>query len=219
MNIDRLHIERGIWAQGRTLVAGVDEAGRGPLAGPVVAAAVIFPLNFASEDIDDSKKLTARKREDLYGLIQANARSIGMSVIERDVIDRVNIYRASILAMQEAVAQLSPSPQVILADGNSFHHHAIAYRNLVKGDERSMTIAAASIVAKVTRDRIMTDLDSLYPAYGFAKHKGYATPQHVQAIARHGFCEIHRKSFHPRGLEADSRNQSPLEPQEVDQNV
>lgn len=197
---DRLRFERTYWRKGVTLVAGVDESGRGPLAGPVVAAAVIFPVGFWLEDIDDSKKLSESERERLFPLILERAVSVGLSVIDHEVIDRMNIYQASILAMQNAVAQLHPVPHVVLADGNSFTHQALRYRNIIKGDARSMTIAAASIIAKVTRDRIMAEIDGRYPQYGFARHKGYATPQHLEAIALHGFCDIHRKSFHPRSV-------------------
>jgi len=200
MTNDRLRIEKGYWREGVTLVAGVDEAGRGPLAGPVVAAAVIFPVRFWLEDIDDSKKLSEREREGLFPLIMERAISVGVSIIDHEVIDRMNIYRASILAMQNAVAQLRPVPDVVLADGNSFAHQTVTYRNVIQGDARSMTIAGASIIAKVTRDRIMSDLDRRYPQYGFARHKGYATRQHLEAIALHGFCEVHRKSFHPRSI-------------------
>lgn len=197
---DRLRFERTYWRKGVTLVAGVDESGRGPLAGPVLAAAVIFPVGFWLEDIDDSKKLSESERERLFPLILERAVSVGLSVIDHEVIDRMNIYQASILAMQNAVAQLHPVPHVVLADGNSFTHQALRYRNIIKGDARSMTIAAASIIAKVTRDRIMAEIDGRYPQYGFARHKGYATPQHLEAIALHGFCDIHRKSFHPRSV-------------------
>ena len=196
-------------------IAGVDEVGRGPLAGPVVAAAVIFPVGFWLEAIDDSKKLTARQREELFPVIQANAMSIGVSVVGHEQIDRMNIYHASIIAMQEAVAQLSPLPELILADGNSFHHAQIPFTNVVKGDARSMTIGAASIIAKVHRDRIMADLDARYPAYGFARHKGYATRQHLEAIARHGFCEIHRRSFHPKAISPVADALGVLKPREA----
>jgi len=177
-----------------------------------VAAAVVFPVGFWMAEIDDSKKLSAAERERLFPLIQKNAISIGVSIVGHEVIDRMNIYRASILAMQEAVARLQPTPEIVLADGNSFHHDGILYRNVIKGDTLSMTIAAASIVAKVTRDRIMADLDALYPLYGFARHKGYATPQHLEAIVKHGLCEIHRRSFHVRKLSglAESTPQSDL---------
>jgi len=204
-----------LWAAGRTRIAGVDEAGRGPLAGPVVAAAVVFPVGFWLEAIDDSKKLTPREREHLLPLIQANAVSIGVGVVGHELIDKINIYRASILAMQEAVAQLSPQPELILADGNSFHHVEIPFTNIIKGDARSMTIGAASIVAKVHRDRIMADLDELYPAYGFGRHKGYATRQHLEAIARNGFCEIHRRSFHPKAIMSAPGAPGVLEPREA----
>lgn len=215
MTAERLHFEKQVWATGRTLIAGVDEAGRGPLAGPVVAAAVVFPVGFWLEAIDDSKKLTPRERERVLPLIQANALSIGVGVVGHELIDRMNIYRASILAMQEAVSKLSPQPELILADGNSFHHSQIPFTNIIKGDARSMTIGAASIVAKVHRDRIMADLDQLYPVYGFRRHKGYATKQHLEAIARHGFCEIHRRSFHPKQLACAPDTLGQLEPSEA----
>jgi len=203
MATDRLRVEREHWQKGLTLVAGVDEVGRGPLAGPVVAAAVIFPVGFWLEDIDDSKKLSPPERERLYPVILEQAVSVGISTLGHDVIDRMNILRASILAMQNAVAELRPPPQVVLADGNSFEGKGVVYENLIGGDARSMTIGAASIVAKVTRDRIMTELDQRYPLYGFAQHKGYATRQHLDAIARHGLCDIHRRSFQPRRFRGD----------------
>ena len=204
MRTDRLRVEREHWQKGLTLVAGVDEVGRGPLAGPVVAAAVIFPVGFWLEDIDDSKKLSPRERERLYPVILEQAVSVGISTLGHDVIDRMNILRASILAMQNAVAELRPPPHVVLADGNSFVGNGVLYENIIGGDARSMTIAAASIVAKVTRDRIMAELDQRYPLYGFAQHKGYATRQHLDAIARHGLCDIHRRSFQPRRFRVDS---------------
>ena len=215
MTADRLHFEKQLWATGRTLIAGVDEAGRGPLAGPVVAAAVVFPVGFWLEAIDDSKKLTPREREHLLPLIQANAVSIGVGVVGHELIDRMNIYRASIAAMQEAVAKLSPQPELILADGNSFHHGEIPFTNIIQGDARSMTIGAASIVAKVHRDRLMAEFDELYPAYGFRRHKGYATKQHLEAIMRHGFCDIHRRSFHPKALAHSPEALGELEPKEA----
>ncbi len=200
MQLDRLQYEQALWKKGITLVAGVDEAGRGPLAGPVVAAAVIFPVDFWLEDIDDSKKLNARQRERLYPLILENAVSVGVATIDHLVIDEMNILRASVEAMRKAIAKLEPQPEMVLADGNSFHDELLAYRNIIGGDARSMTIGAASIVAKITRDRLMTELDAQYPLYGFAQHKGYATPQHLSAIAKHGLCDIHRRTFHPRAL-------------------
>jgi ribonuclease HII len=190
-----LAIEQQYWSQGLTRIAGVDEAGRGPLAGPVVAAAVLFPVGHSIEGVDDSKKLTPKKREELLALIERDAVSIGIGVVDHETIDKVNILQASILAMRLAVEKLLPAPEFVLADGNSFQHDVIRFQNLIDGDARCFSIAAASIVAKVTRDRLMDEYDKLYPRYGFARHKGYCTREHVDVIKQIGFCEIHRKSF------------------------
>jgi ribonuclease HII len=192
MNLD---IERQLWMGGIEHLAGVDEAGRGPLAGPVVAAAVVFPRDVMLEGVDDSKKVPEKTREMLATEIRRTALSIGLGVVGHDEIDRINIYRASILAMQKAVEALSVIPHLVLADGNSFSHGTIPYRNVVDGDAKSFTIAAASIIAKVERDRMMREYDRLFPAYGFSQHKGYGTPQHLRAIRQHGLCDIHRRSF------------------------
>jgi ribonuclease HII len=195
-----LTIERHYWSQGLTKIAGVDEAGRGPLAGPVVAAAVMFPQGLSIEGVDDSKKLPGKKREELLAVIERNAVSIGVGVVDHETIDRVNILQASILAMRIAVEKLAPAPEIVLADGNSFSHDTLKFENLIDGDARCFSIAAASIVAKVTRDRLMEEFDRLYPQYGFARHKGYCTREHIDAIKQLGFCDIHRRSFKLEGL-------------------
>lgn len=195
-----LRIERHYWNQGLTKIAGVDEAGRGPLAGPVVAAAVMFPQGLSIEGVDDSKKLPGKKREELLAVIERNAMSIGVGVVDHETIDRVNILQASILAMRIAVEKLAPAPEIVLADGNSFSHDTLKFENLIDGDARCFSIAAASIVAKVTRDRLMEEFDRLYPQYGFARHKGYCTREHIDAIKQLGFCDIHRRSFKLEGL-------------------
>jgi ribonuclease HII len=198
-----LFFERRYWSEGVNIIAGVDEAGRGPLAGPVVAAAVVFPKEAYLEGVDDSKKLSEHRREELFPLIRERALGIGIGVVSHEEIDRINIYQASILAMTKAIAQLSMVPSLVLADGNSFRHETIRFENIIKGDARSFTIAAASIVAKVTRDSLMREYDKLFPAYGFARHKGYGTRQHVEAIRQNGLCEIHRRSFKVADLQAE----------------
>jgi len=195
-----LEIENALWSQGIKHIAGVDEAGRGPLAGPVVAAAVIFPENLIIENVDDSKKCTAKQREELFPLIKKQALSIGIGIVDHQVIDRINILQATILAMRKSVENLNIQPEFALIDGNSFKHKTLKFQNIIKGDERSFTIAAASIIAKVTRDRLMRDLDIRFPYYGFAQHKGYGTRKHIEAIRKYGFCEVHRRSFHLSAL-------------------
>ncbi len=195
-----LEIENTLWAQGIRYIAGVDEAGRGPLAGPVVAAAVIFPNEFPIDGVNDSKKLSAKRREELFALISRQALSIGVGIVDHDLIDQINILEATHLAMQKALDNLTIKAGYILIDGNSFKHDTLQFRNIIGGDRKSYTIAAASIIAKVTRDRMMCELDLKFPQYGFAKHKGYGTRQHIEAIRAYGLCEIHRKSFHPSAL-------------------
>ncbi len=190
-----LKIEREYWRSGALLVAGVDEAGRGPLAGPVVAAAVIFQPEHCVEGVKDSKLLTAEERDDLYEKIVAEAFTYGVGIVHHDVIDRINILQATYRAMHEAIRRLSVAPSVLLVDGNRFLDIGIPYRTIVDGDALSFSIAAASIVAKVTRDRLMMAYDAQFPGYGFGQHKGYATPQHREAIQRLGLCDIHRRSF------------------------
>lgn len=185
----RLHRE------GFKLVAGVDEVGRGPLAGPVVAAAVIFPPGYFHPEITDSKRLNPRKRENLYQVIQAEALAVGLGVIEPDVIDRVNILKATLLAMCEAVEGLKLKPDYLLVDGNIRIPYSLPQEAIVKGDNLSISIAAASIVAKVSRDWIMEIYDRQYPHYLFGRNKGYGTKEHREAIEKYGLCKIHRRSF------------------------
>ena len=194
--MDLLIYERKYWLRGQRLVAGVDEAGRGPLAGPVVAAAVILPEWDIIPGVTDSKKIPEKKRERLFDEISRRAVGIGIGIVDHEVIDRINILQASLLAMNKALAALTPVPQQLLVDGNFFKHETFAVENIIKGDALSHTIGAASIIAKVTRDRLMYAFDEKYPVYGFAKHKGYGTRQHVDAIRQHGYCPIHRRTFH-----------------------
>ncbi|HTY37551.1 MAG TPA: ribonuclease HII [Bacteroidota bacterium] len=191
-----LEIEESEWAQGAEIIAGVDEAGRGPLAGPVVAGAVVLPRGVTIDGVNDSKKLSAKQRERLYHEIHAVALSIGVGIVSHEVIDRINIYQASILAMHKAIENGRLVPDLILADGNSFRHETVRYRNVIGGDAKSQTIAAASIIAKVTRDRLMMEYHAQYPEYGFDRHKGYGTRIHVEAVQRFGLCPIHRRTFH-----------------------
>jgi ribonuclease HII len=185
-------------ARGLLFVAGVDEAGCGPLAGPVVAAAVILPIKFRHKKLNDSKKVTERMRESLYADITANGKICwAFAVVESDEIDRLNILRAAHEAMRRAVAQLDPQPQHVLIDGRPVKPFPLPQTALVGGDELSFSIAAASIIAKVTRDRLMVGHDAKFPGYDFARHKGYGTPQHLAALKKHGPCPIHRRSFLP----------------------
>ena len=201
--------EDDAYGRGFQVVAGDDEVGRGPLAGPVVAAAVILPREFHHKEIKDSKLLTAKQREKLAPLIQQNALSWGLGVVEFDEIDRINILQASLLAMAKALSALSCQPDCLLIDGKQpiplklFHGLSFSVspsffqKTIVKGDQLSLSIAAASIVAKVARDAIMVVLDKQYPEYGFADHKGYGCAAHLEALRRHGPSPIHRKSFAP----------------------
>lgn len=181
--------------QGFERIAGIDEAGRGPLAGPVVSAAVVLPRGFAPGRIDDSKKLSPGARTTLYERIYAEAVSVGIGIVDAVVIDRINILKASLLSMALAVENLSPGPDFLLVDGNREIPSELAQRAVVGGDAKSVSIAAASIVAKVTRDRMMMLYDLDYPEFGFRKNKGYPTRGHKEAITAFGICPIHRKSF------------------------
>ena len=187
--------ERTCWKLGAETVAGVDEAGRGPLAGPVVAAAVIFPAEVWIHGVDDSKKLSAGRREELSRLIRECALSVGVGIVPSEVIDEINIYQAAMRAMAEAVARLTPQPNHLLIDGPRYQKSEIPYNAIVGGDAVCFSIAAASIIAKVHRDAIMRDYDEEFPCYGFAQHKGYGTQAHRDAIRAHGPCRIHRRSF------------------------
>ena len=196
---DMWHYEREALEQGHALVCGCDEAGAGPLAGPVYAAAIILPLGVEIEGLDDSKKLTEKKREALFPVIQEKALAWAVARVEAAEIDETDILSARMKAMQLAMDQLSLRPDFALIDGNRDHGRSFAlttpHRCIVKGDSLSASIAAASILAKVSRDRFMVEQDRLYPAYGFARHKGYGTAQHRAAIARLGPCPIHRRTF------------------------
>ena len=176
-------------------VAGVDEVGRGPLAGPVVAAAVILSPQKLIKGVQDSKKISDKKRRELFSLISQQAQSIGIGIVDVNLIDKLNIFRASLLAMKLAVQNLSIKPDYILIDGNSCIDLKTPQMPIVKGDTKSMSIAAASIIAKVTRDNIMLKIHKKYPKYGFDKHKGYGTVLHFEMLTQHGISPVHRKSW------------------------
>jgi len=189
--------ERLLKNSGYDLIAGVDEAGRGPLAGPVVIGAVILPLGCHLPLLNDSKKLSAKQREELYHMIKEVAISVQHVVIEKDVIDSVNIYQATILGMYQVIKRLIPEPQAVLIDAVPLPELTMPSVSLIGGDAISASIGAASIIAKVERDRIMLELDQQFPQYGFAKHKGYGTTEHIKALQQYGPCPIHRQSFEP----------------------
>lgn len=190
-----LEFENSIYETGKTLIAGIDEAGRGPLAGPVCAAAVILPKDLIIDEINDSKKLTERKREKLFDVIIENAIAYSIQFCGPEIIDSINIRQATHKAMEDAVNGLSVKPEHIFIDGNDNIPFDFPYTYIVKGDAKSQTVAAASILAKVSRDRLMVELDKDYPQYGFAKHKGYGTKAHMEAIQQYGVTVVHRKSF------------------------
>ena len=187
--------EAQAWRAGLTRIAGVDEAGRGPQAGPVVAAAVVIAPDRRVRGVADSKVLPPERREELFALIHERAVAVGVGIVDHLTIDRINILEATRLAMDQALAALALVPELIITDFVSLRACPCPQRNLVDGDARCASVAAASIVAKVTRDRLMRELDAEFPAYGFAKHKGYATVEHIAAIDRHGLCPQHRRSF------------------------
>ena len=203
--IDRFAFERVLWDGGLTRVAGVDEAGRGPLAGPVVAAAVILPVEWLNaglpaglEGLNDSKQLTVAQRERFFAVLIASPEiQFAIARIDADTIDAINILQATHRAMNAALAQLQPPPEHALVDGTRVKSLRFPQTPLVKGDARSYSIAAASVLAKVTRDRWMVVYDAQWPAYGFVEHKGYGTARHLAALERHGPCPIHRRSFAP----------------------
>lgn len=196
-----LESEHGAAAMGFARIAGVDEAGRGPLAGPIVAGAVILCADALARGelagLNDSKKLKESHRESLFEQLQCGGHAIGCAIVEAEEIDRLGIQQANYTAMVRAVAGLVPSPDYVLVDGFQVPGLAQPQLRLIKGDARSLSIAAASIVAKVTRDRMMLTLDAAFPGYGFARHKGYGTAEHLEAIQRLGPCDIHRRSFAP----------------------
>jgi len=184
-------------------VAGLDEAGRGPLAGPVVAAAVVLPPGTRIRGVDDSKRLEPERREELYEVIRARALGIGVGLVDAPTIDRVNILQATRRAMGMALGALGLEPELVLTDFVALDGLRCPQRNLVEGDRRSATVAAASIIAKVTRDRMMAEADREYPAYGFGRHKGYATLEHLAALMMHGPCPLHRRTFSGVVLQQD----------------
>jgi ribonuclease HII len=189
-----LEFEERLWAKGCRYVCGVDEVGRGPLAGPVLAAAVILPVGLQIDGVTDSKQLTAARRRELYDVIKDNAVAIGVGAASHAAIDRLGIMTAIHSSFRRALMHLRMAPDYLLVDGFPIPYDG-AQTALFKGDSRSQTIAAASIIAKVTRDRLMEVLDPRYPQYGFAQHKGYGTASHLEALRKHGPCAIHRRSF------------------------
>jgi ribonuclease HII len=207
---DRFEFERVLWRQNVTRVAGVDEAGRGPLAGPVVAAAAILPPRWAESGLpaelaglNDSKQLTEAQREKFFAFItRCGEIEFGIAGVDAGVIDEINILQATHRAMNDALAKLNPPPPHALVDGRPVKTLRVPQTAIVKGDARSYSIAAASVLAKVTRDRLMLKFHAQFPAYGFAGHKGYGTAKHLAAIEKHGACPIHRKTFAPLKTEA-----------------
>lgn len=193
---DLLKYEKELYEKNISLIAGVDEVGRGPLVGPVVAAAVILPKNYELLGLTDSKKLSEKKRNAFYEILQTDAIAIGVGVISAKIIDEVNIYEASKLAMKEALSNLKIKPEYVLIDAMPLDLD-VDSTSIIHGDALSLSIAAASVIAKVTRDKMMYDLDKIYPEYGFAKHKGYPTKQHLQAIKKYGVLDNYRFSYKP----------------------
>ncbi len=189
------YFEKLYYGQGYRRIAGVDEAGRGPLAGPVVAAAVILPKNGIGQELFDSKQIPSKRREELYKIILSKSVAVGIGTVSHEEIDQLNILQATLKAMVLAVQNLSLSPDFILIDGHQFIQLPLPQRPIRKGDRICNSIAAASIVAKVTRDRMMLECHQKYPQYNFARHKGYGTKEHRRAIERFGVCELHRKTF------------------------
>ena len=189
-------IEEELYNSGANLICGIDEAGRGPLAGPVVVAAAIMPRDSMIEGVNDSKKVSEKKREKLYDLITDEAIAYGVGIIDQKEIDRINILNATKEGLTMAVKELNPKPDLITVDALSkIDTEGIPYKSIIKGDAKCYSIACASIIAKVTRDRIMRQWDEVYPQYGFIKHKGYGTAAHISAIKEYGLCPLHRLSF------------------------
>ena len=189
-------IDKSYFKEGYNYICGIDEAGRGPLAGPVVVAAVIMPKDSMIEGVTDSKKVSEKKREKLYELIIEEAISYSVGIVDQNEIDRINILNATKAGLTEAVRTLKVKPELILVDAlTNIDTCGVPYQSIIKGDAKSYSIAAASIIAKVTRDRIMREWDKVYPQYGFEKHKGYGTAAHISAIKENGLCPLHRLSF------------------------
>ena len=196
-NIDNTKYEKELYAQGINYIAGVDEVGRGPLVGPVVTACVVLPKGFKLEGLTDSKKLTSKKRNLFYDIIMEQALGVAVGIKDEKVIDEVNIYEATKLAMYEAIDKCPIKPEHVLIDAMKLERLDIPSTSIIKGDLKSITIAAASVIAKVTRDRMMDELDKKYPMYDFKSNKGYPTKKHVDAIKEDGIISEHRKTFKP----------------------
>lgn len=189
-------IEEEFHERGNTYICGIDEAGRGPLAGPVVVASAVLPRDSAILGVNDSKKVTEKKREQLYDIIIDDAITYGVGIVWQDEIDEINILEATKKGLTMSLKDLNVKPNLILVDAlKNINTLGIPYKSIIKGDEQVYSISAASIIAKVTRDRIMRQFDQVYPKYGFSKHKGYGTADHIKAIKKYGLCPIHRRSF------------------------
>ncbi len=197
MKCNLLKYEKELYKNNISLIAGVDEAGRGPLAGPVVAAAVILPKNYKLDGLNDSKQLTEKKREEYFKVLEKEALSIGVGIISSQEIDEINILEASRKAMYVALNNLDLTPEYILSDAMSLNDIDIPSRPIIHGDALSLSIAAASVIAKVTRDHIMYEMDLKYPEYNFKKHKGYPTKEHLELLKKYGVMEEYRKSYKP----------------------
>lgn len=196
-NNDLLKYEKELYDSGITLIGGVDEVGRGPLVGPVVAACVILPVNYSLPGLTDSKKISEKKRKFFYDILMKEAVSIGIGIVEPKVIDEINILEASRLAMKKAIENLSVKPEFILSDAMKLDGIGIPYKAIIHGDALSLSIAAGSVIAKVTRDEMMYELDKEYPEYGFAKHKGYPTKLHLENIEKYGLLKNYRFTYKP----------------------
>lgn len=194
--LDNLKYEKELYKEGIELIAGVDEVGRGPLIGPVVAAAVILPKNYKLDGLTDSKKLIEKKRNIFYEIIKRDAIAIGIGIKDENIIDEVNIYEATKLAMKDAIDKLSIKPEHVLIDAMPLELD-VPTTSIIKGDMKSESIAAASVIAKVTRDSMMYELDKRYPEYGFGSHKGYPTKKHIEALEKYGLIEGYRKTYAP----------------------
>ncbi len=193
---DLYTFERELLNKGITLIAGIDEVGRGPLVGPVVACSVILPVNYKLEGLTDSKKLSEKKREEFYDILVKDAISYGIGIIDNNKIDEVNIYEATKLAMLDAIKNMKVKPEYLLIDAMKLNTD-IPSNSIIKGDSKSLSIAAASVIAKVERDRMMLELDKKYPYYDFKNNKGYPTKKHIEAIKEHGITSLHRKTYGP----------------------
>ena len=196
-NVDLLKYEKELYEKGITLIGGGDEVGRSPLVGPVVAACVILPVNYELPGLDDSKKISEKKRDQFYDIIMRDAISVGVGIVGPEKIDEINILEASRLAMKIAIENLSVKPEFILSDAMKLTNIDIPYQDIIHGDALSLSIAAGSVIAKVTRDRMMYELDKEYPEYGFAKHKGYPTKAHLENLAKYGVLANYRFTYKP----------------------